>query len=145
MYPSCVCTHVVFVNHARFNTRKQHAIWVRLIFLEDWRVGRRCCGGCLERTRRRCLVVFFPFLAVPSSHFVRNPWCPLRFYVPTLVDARARESHQISEPAVRSLIKGYLDMRNMVGRGTKTISATPRQLESLIRLSEGLAKMRHAR
>lgn len=52
---------------------------------------------------------------------------------------------QISEPAVRSLIKGYLDMRNMVGRGTKTISATPRQLESLIRLSEGLAKMRHAR
>jgi len=33
----------------------------------------------------------------------------------------------------------------MVGRGTKTISATPRQLESLIRLSEGLAKMRHAR
>lgn len=46
---------------------------------------------------------------------------------------------------MRSLIKGYLDMRNMVGRGTKTISATPRQLESLIRLSEGLAKMRHAR
>lgn len=43
------------------------------------------------------------------------------------------------------MIKGYLDMRNMVGRGTKTISATPRQLESLIRLSEGLAKMRHAR
>lgn len=36
-------------------------------------------------------------------------------------------------------------MRNMVGRGTKTISATPRQLESLIRLSEALAKMRHAR
>lgn len=59
----------------------------------------------------------------------------------TLVDAHV----QISEPAVRSLIKGYLDMRNMVGRGTKTISATPRQLESLIRLSEGLAKMRHAR
>lgn len=52
---------------------------------------------------------------------------------------------QISEPAVRSLIKGYLDMRNMVGRGTKTISATPRQLESLIRISEALAKMRHAR
>ena len=81
MYPSCVRTHVVFVNHARFNTRKQHAIWVRLIFLEDRRVGRRCCGGCLERTRRRCLVVFFPFLAVPSSHFVRNPWCPLTYVV----------------------------------------------------------------
>ncbi|CAM9936636.1 unnamed protein product [Discosporangium mesarthrocarpum] len=52
---------------------------------------------------------------------------------------------QISEPAVRSLIRGYLDMRNMVGSGTKTISATPRQLESLIRLSEALAKMRFSR
>eukprot|EP01083_Nonionella_stella_P257437 881208_1 len=31
------------------------------------------------------------------------------------------------------------------GNGSRTISATPRQLESLIRLSEGLAKMRYSR
>ena len=32
----------------------------------------------------------------------------------------------------------------MGGRGSKTITATTRQLESLIRLSQGLAKMRLA-
>jgi DNA replication licensing factor MCM4 len=31
-----------------------------------------------------------------------------------------------------------------LGSGAKTITATPRQLESLIRLSEALAKMRFA-
>jgi DNA replication licensing factor MCM4 len=39
-------------------------------------------------------------------------------------------------------VKGYLSMRAMGGRGSKTISATPRQLESLIRISQALAKMR---
>ena len=33
-------------------------------------------------------------------------------------------------------------MRSMGGRGSKTITATPRQLESLIRISQALAKMR---
>lgn len=35
----------------------------------------------------------------------------------------------------------YADMRRM-GANTKTITATPRQLESLIRLSEAFAKMK---
>lgn len=47
----------------------------------------------------------------------------------------------ISDLAARELINGYLDMRR-IGGNSKTISATPRQLESLIRLSESLAKMR---
>ncbi len=47
----------------------------------------------------------------------------------------------ISDMASRELINGYLEMRRM-GGNSKTISATPRQLESLIRLSESLAKMR---
>ena len=33
-------------------------------------------------------------------------------------------------------------MRSAGGRGSKTITATPRQLESMIRLSQALAKMR---
>jgi DNA replication licensing factor MCM4 len=33
-------------------------------------------------------------------------------------------------------------MRALGGRGSKTITATPRQLESMIRLSQALAKMR---
>ena len=55
--------------------------------------------------------------------------------------AREHVHPAISDLAARELINGYLEMRRM-GGNSKTISATPRQLESLIRLSEGLAKMR---
>ncbi|GFH54761.1 cdc21-like protein [Chaetoceros tenuissimus] len=54
---------------------------------------------------------------------------------------------ELSDLATRELINAYLDMRkegykNSGNSGTKTISATPRQLESLVRLSEAIAKMR---
>ena len=39
------------------------------------------------------------------------------------------------------LIKEYVSMRSL-GHNTKTITATPRQLESMIRIAESLAKMR---
>jgi DNA replication licensing factor MCM4 len=47
--------------------------------------------------------------------------------------------------AKRKLISSYVDMRklgNLGGSGKKTISATPRQLESIIRLAEARAKTR---
>ena len=47
---------------------------------------------------------------------------------------------KISDEAMREIILGYLDLRQMGQR--KVISATPRQIESLIRLSESRAKMR---
>ncbi|CAM9885499.1 unnamed protein product, partial [Phaeothamnion confervicola] len=59
--------------------------------------------------------------------------------------ARRHVHPRLTEPAVHDLVRGYLDMRRMGGRGTKTITATPRQLESLIRLSEALARMRFSR
>jgi len=59
-----------------------------------------------------------------------------------LIYARATVQPEISTEAVEVLVAGYLSMRSMGGRGTKTISATPRQLESLIRISQALAKMR---
>jgi len=59
-----------------------------------------------------------------------------------LIYARATVQPEVSSEAVEVLVSGYLSMRSMGGRGTKTISATPRQLESLIRLSQSLAKMR---
>ena len=49
----------------------------------------------------------------------------------------------LSEGAANQLVKEYLNLRNM-GSSKKTITATPRQLESLIRISEALAKMRLA-
>jgi DNA replication licensing factor MCM4 len=61
--------------------------------------------------------------------------------------ARDHIHPELSENATKALIDSYLDMRKMgntSGNGTRTISATPRQLESLIRLSEALAKMRYS-
>lgn len=54
---------------------------------------------------------------------------------------------ELSDLATRELINAYLDMRRIGSsshgnNGSRTISATPRQLESLIRLSEAIAKMR---
>jgi DNA replication licensing factor MCM4 len=48
----------------------------------------------------------------------------------------------ISEEAMGDLISSYLSMRKVNGSSGKTIGATTRQLESLIRLSEAHAKAR---
>lgn len=49
----------------------------------------------------------------------------------------------LSEEAVKELIDGYCEMRKL-GSNKNIITATPRQLESLIRISEALAKMRYS-
>merc|ERR1712194_39752 len=46
----------------------------------------------------------------------------------------------LTDEASEALIKGYTDLRNQ-GVSRETITATPRILESLIRISESLAKM----
>eukprot|EP01042_Synura_sphagnicola_P005341 gene5341-6810_t len=56
--------------------------------------------------------------------------------------ARNNVAPDISVGAKEALVQGYLAMRALGGRGGKTITATPRQLESLIRISQALAKMR---
>jgi len=63
--------------------------------------------------------------------------------------ARENIHPEISDEASSQLVESYLEMRNPPGgaygsNGTRTISATARQLESLIRLSEALAKMRYS-
>jgi DNA replication licensing factor MCM4 len=63
--------------------------------------------------------------------------------------ARENIHPRLSDDATDELLKSYLELRNPPGgnvgnNGTRTISATPRQLESLIRTSEALAKMRYA-
>lgn len=54
--------------------------------------------------------------------------------------ARKVARPRLSEDAAKILIDGYLDWRRM-GRNNKVISATPRQLESLIRISEALVSL----
>ncbi|KAJ7276148.1 MCM2/3/5 family-domain-containing protein [Mycena haematopus] len=59
--------------------------------------------------------------------------------------ARARVHPVITEPAGDELVRAYVEMRNMgadAGSSEKRITATTRQLESLIRLSEAHARMR---
>lgn len=55
--------------------------------------------------------------------------------------ARDNFNPVLTEDAARALVAAYGDMRRM-GNNRKTITATPRQLESLIRLAESIAKMR---
>merc|ERR1712241_1255098 len=47
---------------------------------------------------------------------------------------------QITDDAAKALMKGYIDLRNQ-GTSREMITATPRILESLIRISESVAKM----
>jgi DNA replication licensing factor MCM4 len=61
--------------------------------------------------------------------------------------ARENINPLLSNEATEQLLASYLELRNPPGGGAgtnggRTISATPRQLESLIRTSEALAKMR---
>lgn len=55
--------------------------------------------------------------------------------------AKKRIHPIISDAAKEQLIEGYLELRRL-GNHRKQITATTRQLESLIRIAEGLARMR---
>lgn len=55
--------------------------------------------------------------------------------------ARKKANPLISPDCVDYLVDSYVEMRRM-GSSRNVITATPRQLESLIRISEALAKMR---
>jgi len=54
--------------------------------------------------------------------------------------ARSRVFPELTDEASEALLKGYTDLRNQ-GSSREAITATPRILESLIRISESLAKM----
>lgn len=63
--------------------------------------------------------------------------------------ARENIHPMLGDEATQQLLESYLELRNPPGgnvgnNGTRTISATPRQLESLVRTSEALAKMRYS-
>jgi DNA replication licensing factor MCM4 len=56
--------------------------------------------------------------------------------VESLVQVCSVFSFVLNITRLTSAPQGYLNMRSMGGAGSKTISATPRQLESLIRISQ---------
>lgn len=55
--------------------------------------------------------------------------------------ARQRANPKLTQEAEDELLTAYVQMRKM-GAHKKTVTATPRQLESLIRIAEALARMR---
>lgn len=55
--------------------------------------------------------------------------------------AREKVDPKLCDDAAKALVDGYLEMRGG-GRGGSNITATPRQLESLIRLAEAHARMK---
>jgi DNA replication licensing factor MCM4 len=63
------------------------------------------------------------------------------FFAQYISYARRFCSPKIPDYVVNDLVQQYLNMRNM-GNSKKTITATPRQLESMIRIAESVAKMR---
>ncbi|KAJ4462515.1 putative DNA replication licensing factor mcm4 [Paratrimastix pyriformis] len=56
--------------------------------------------------------------------------------------ARAKVFPVLTDEAVNELVACYGEMRKMGGANRNTVTATPRQLESIIRLSEAHARMR---
>lgn len=66
---------------------------------------------------------------------------PMSFLTRYITYARLYCKPKLTEEASKALIYGYVEMRK-IGTSRNTITATPRQLESMIRLAEARAKMR---
>jgi DNA replication licensing factor MCM4 len=79
-----------------------------------------------------------------SEDSIRSRQVQQEFLKDYIQYCRSCVSPEIGSDASEALIQGYLEMRAQGGRGAKTIAATPRQLESMIRLAQALAKMKLA-
>jgi DNA replication licensing factor MCM4 len=99
-----------------------------------------------ERSDRK-LAEHLLSLYAPSTMTTANPFgtstISRELFAKYITFSRKYCNPEIPEDVTELLIDAYLQMRNK-GRGASrtTITATPRQLESLIRISEALAKMR---
>ena len=74
----------------------------------------------------------------------RTPYSPTQL-AEYISYARAHVNPAISDDSRAIIVEGYVEMRKLGlrgGHGKKTITATTRQLESIIRLSEAHARMR---
>jgi len=87
--------------------------------------SRRCVRSPVRSSPRECNPPWEDYWSFLGARgMLLTMWC-----------GGARGGVQVSDDAERELIEGYLRMRR-IGSSAKTITATPRQLESLIRLSE---------
>jgi DNA replication licensing factor MCM4 len=78
---------------------------------------------------------------IQSTELLKSNKITREFFAQYISYARKMVKPQIHDSVQMDLIQEYLNMRSL-GNNKKTITATPRQLESMIRISESLAKMR---
>lgn len=76
-----------------------------------------------------------------TSLIKTNTGITREFFAQYISYARRYVQPRIPDYVVMDLVQEYCNMRSL-GNSKKTITATPRQLESMIRLSEAIAKMR---
>ena len=77
----------------------------------------------------------------PGVNLIKSNTVSRSFMAKYISYARRYVNPTIPDEVTRVFVNEYKNMRSM-GINKKTITATPRQLESLIRISESLAKMR---
>ena len=76
-----------------------------------------------------------------SSTLIKSNSVSREFFAAYITYARKTCKPKIPDYVVMEFVQQYTNMRSK-GNNKKTITATPRQLESMIRLAEALAKMR---
>ena len=78
---------------------------------------------------------------VQKTELLKTNGITREFFAQYISYARRFCMPRIPDYVVNDLVQQYCNMRNM-GNSRKTITATPRQLESMIRIAEAIAKMR---
>jgi len=78
---------------------------------------------------------------VQSTELLRTNMIDRDFFASYISYARKHVKPKLSDTITMDLVQEYVRMRSL-GNSKKTITATPRQLESMIRIAEALAKMR---
>lgn len=76
-----------------------------------------------------------------KTNLIRSGGLSRDFFAAYISYARRFVQPKIPDYVVSDIVQNYVNMRNL-GNSKKTITATPRQLESMIRLAESVAKMR---
>jgi DNA replication licensing factor MCM4 len=78
---------------------------------------------------------------VQATELLRSNKIDREFFAQYISYARQNFKPKLTESIQTDLIAEYVNMRSL-GNSRKTITATPRQLESMIRIAEAIAKMR---
>ncbi len=78
---------------------------------------------------------------IQKNELIKTNNISREFFAQYISYARRFCSPKIPDYVVNELVSQYCNMRAM-GNNKKTITATPRQLESMIRIAESVAKMR---